>query len=164
MDDAAFTAQERRELRQLLEVEKIRKVKMLYSQLMDSLDIDGLADLFAEEAICEFGPYGTWHGREQIRSNYKDVFKNNVPYGGIHVTTNQWVELTSDTTAESRTYLIDVVHEPDPRTNPVIWYGLYDESFVKTDGQWFISRCSLQFLWPKRMVTEGWPGPFPGTS
>jgi ketosteroid isomerase-like protein len=161
MSDGPFTAEEISELRELLDVEKIRKVKLLYSQLMDSRDIDGLADLFAEDAICEFGPYGTWHGREQIRTNYHEVFKAGLPYGGIHVTTNQWVEMTSGSTAVSRTYLIDVVHEPDPRTNPVIWYGLYDEAFVKTEGQWLIERCSLQFLWPKRLVSEGWPGPFP---
>lgn len=164
MSETALTADEIRELRELLDIEKIRKVKLLYSQLMDSRDIDGLAELFAEDAVCEFGPYGTWHGRDQIHTNYREVFKEGIPYGGIHVTTNQWVELTGPTTAVSRTYLIDVVHEPDPRTNPVIWYGLYDESFEKIDGQWKIKRCSLQFLWPKRLISDGWPGAFPAKS
>jgi ketosteroid isomerase-like protein len=163
MEDA-FTTEEIRELRQLLEIEKIRKVKLLYSQLMDSRDIDALGDIFAEDAVCEFGPYGTWHGREQIRENYHGVFKDEIPYGGFHATTNQWVELTGPDTAVSRTYLIDIIHEADPRTNPVIWYGLYDEDYRKVDGHWKIQRCSLQFLWPKRLVTENWPGPFPGTT
>ena len=157
-----LTADEIRELRELLDIEKIRKVKMLYSQLMDSRDVDALAEIFSEDAVCEFGPYGVWHGREEIRANYREVFKDAIPYDGIHATTNQWVELTGPTSAVSRTYLIDVVHEPDPRTNPVIWYGLYDEDYEKANGQWKIKRCSLQFLWPKRMVSEGWPGPFPG--
>ena len=162
MNDGPFTAEEIRELRTLLEIEKIRKVKLLYSQLMDSRDVDGLAEIFAEDAVCEFGPYGTWRGRDEIRANYHEVFKDAIPYDGIHATTNQWVELTGPATAASRTYLIDVVHEPDPRTNPVIWYGLYDEVFGKIDSEWKITRCSLEFLWPKRMVSEGWPGPFPG--
>ncbi len=161
MADTSLSAEEIRELRALLDVEKIRKVKLLYSQLMDSRDIDALAEIFTEDAVCEFGPYGTWHGREEIRRNYHEVFKEGVPYGGMHVTTNQWVELTGPTTAVSRTYLIDVVHEPDPRTNPVIWYGLYDERYEKQGSDWRIKHCSLQFLWPKRLVSEGWPGPFP---
>lgn len=164
MDELNLDADEIRQLRQLLDIEKIRKVKLLYSQLMDSRDIEGLAQIFAEDAICEFGPYGTWHGREEIRKNYGEVFKEGSPYSGFHATTNQWVELTGAATAVSRTYLIDVIHEPDPRTNPVIWYGLYDEDYAKIGGEWKITRCSLQFLWPKRMVTEGWPGPFPPES
>ena len=161
MSDAAFTPQEVQELRSLLEVEKIKKVKNLYSQLMDSRDVDGLAAIFAEDATCEFGPYGVWNGRTEIHTNYKEVFKEGDPYGGFHVTTNQWVELTGPTTAVSRTYLVDTVHEPDPRTNPIIWLGLYDEDYEKIDGQWFIKRCALQFLWPQRMISDGWPGPFP---
>jgi hypothetical protein len=156
-DPAPFDGEEIQELRRLLELERIRKVRLLYSQLMDSGDIDGLAEIFAEDAVCEFGPYGTWQGRAQIRANYHDVFREAVPYGGLHATTNQWVELTGADTAVSRTYLIDVVHEPDPRTNPVIWYGLYDEDYVKRQGVWLISRCSLQFLWPKRLLTDGFP-------
>lgn len=164
MSDQAFTPEEIAELRNLLEIEKIRKVKLLYSQLMDSRDIDALADIFAEDAICEFGPYGTWHGQDEIRANYHQVFKDAAPYDGIHATTNQWVELTGPTTAVSRTYLIDVSHEANPRVNPVVWYGLYDEDYEKIDGEWKVKRCSLQFLWPERLINEGWPGPFPPAS
>ncbi|MBT6586446.1 MAG: SnoaL-like domain-containing protein, partial [Gammaproteobacteria bacterium] len=54
-----FNEEEIRELRELLEKEKIRKLKQLYSHLMDSGQIDALADIFTEDAICEFGPeYG----------------------------------------------------------------------------------------------------------
>lgn len=164
MNDVGITAAELTELRKLLEIEKIRKVRLLYSQLMDSRDIDALADLFATDAVCEFGPYGTWHGREQIRTKYAEVFQDNQPYDGLHATTNQWVELTGPDSAVSRAYLIDVVHEPDPRTNPVIWYGLYDEDYTRHQGQWLIQRCSLQFLWPQRLLSGGFPGAFPRSS
>ena len=39
-----FSSEEIAELRLLLEIEKIKKVKLMYSQLMDSRDIDALAD------------------------------------------------------------------------------------------------------------------------
>ena len=70
-----FTADEMQELRELLEKEKIRKLKQLYSHLMDNGQIDALADIFTEDAVCEFGPeYGNWEGRETIRANYHGVF------------------------------------------------------------------------------------------
>ena len=160
-DTPQLTAEEIGKLRELLDIEAIKKVKLLYSQLMDSADIDGLAQIFAEDAICEFGPYGTWNGREEIHTNYKEVFKAAKPYAGFHSTTNQWVEMTGPDSAVSRTYLHDIVHEPDPRTNPVIWYGLYDEDYIRVDGEWKISRCTLHFMWPQRLITGDWPGPFP---
>jgi hypothetical protein len=51
----AFTAEEIAELRKLLEVEKIRKVKTLYSQLMDARDWTGLSMIFAEDVVAELG-------------------------------------------------------------------------------------------------------------
>ena len=73
MFDDWFTDGEIKELRELLEKEKIRKLKQLYSHLMDSHQIDALADIFTEDAVCEFGPeYGNWEGRETIRTNYRE--------------------------------------------------------------------------------------------
>ena len=157
----AFTPEEIKELRTLLDVEKIRKIKLLYSQLMDSRDIDALVEILSDDAVCEFGPYGVWNGKAEIHAGWKEVFKDAVPYAGFHITTNQWVELTGPDSAVSRSYLIDTVHEPDPRSNPIVWLGLYDEKFEKRNGEWKMTHCALQFLWPQRNVSEGWPGAFP---
>jgi hypothetical protein len=162
--DAAFSAEEIQELRKLLEIEKIRKVKSMYSHLMDSRDIDALVQIVAEDAVCEFGPYGTWTGRDVIHKGWAAVFKDAIPYGGFHATTNMWIEMTGPTTAMSRTYLHDISNEPDPRANPVVWYGIYDEDYVKVDGQWKIKYCRLQFLWPKRLVADDFPRPMTPTA
>jgi hypothetical protein len=157
MGTDAFTAEEIADLRKLLEIEKIRKVKQMYSHLMDCRDIEALVGILTDDAVCEYGPYGTWRGRAEIKAGWDAVFKNAVPYGGFHATTNMWIELTSATTAISRTYLHDISNEPDPRTDPVVWYGIYDEDYVKVDGEWKMSCCRLQFLWPKRLVAEDFP-------
>jgi hypothetical protein len=159
-----FTAEEVAELRKLLEVEKIRKLRQLYSQLMDGGEIDALAQVMAEDAVCEFGPYGTWHGRREIHENWTRWFKDALPYGALHFTTNLWIELTGPTSAIGRSYLHDVSNAPDPRTNPVVWLGIYDEDYEKLDGRWLIKVCRLQFLWPKRLVGEGFPRPMIPTS
>lgn len=153
-----FTADEVKELRKLLEIEKIRKVKNMYSHLMDGRDIPALANIVAEDCVCIFGPYGTWTGRDQIHKGWAEVFKDAVPYGGFHATTNMWIEMTSDTHAVSRVYLHDISMEQDPRgANPVVWYGTYDEEYEKINGEWKIKKCVLQFLWPKRLVTDDYP-------
>jgi hypothetical protein len=47
-----FTPEEVSKLRELLEIEEIRKVRLLYSHLMDSHRIDELADLFTPDGVC----------------------------------------------------------------------------------------------------------------
>ena len=161
--DANFTPEEVQELRQLLEIEKIRKVRRLYSQLMDLQDIDGLADLLTEDAICEFGPHGTWRGRDEIRANWYGWFNNaaatgkGLPYGGFHMTTNLWIELVGPDRAISRSYLQSVYHEPNPRVSPIGLFGMYDEDYRKTGGGWKISHCRFQIFWPNRITGEGFP-------
>lgn len=163
MSADTFTPDEVRRLRALLEIEDIRKVRMLYSQLMDANDLDGLAMVFAEDALCEFGPYGTWKGRKTIRDNYAKVQADggNITFGAVHANTNHWVELTGPTTAVGRCYLLDVVTRTEPSKIPFVWIGLYDEDYEKTGGRWFIKRTTLHFFWPQRLVGAGFPGPFP---
>jgi ketosteroid isomerase-like protein len=155
--EAIFSKEEIAELRLLLDIEKIKKVKMMYSHLMDSGDMEGLAQIVAEDAVCEFGPYGTWCGRDEIYAGWCAVFKDAIPYGGFHATTNMWVEMTGETTAISRTYLHDISNKPDPRADPIVWYGVYDEDYTKIGGAWKIQRCELQFLWPQRLVSAEFP-------
>lgn len=161
--ETALTADEIKRLRGLLDVEDIRQVKLLYSHLMDSRRIDELADIFTADALCEFGPYGEWRGRETIRANYHEVFggEDALLFASLHNTCNHWIELTSATTALGRSYLIDVVTNKPVAENPIVWFGIYDESYEKVAGQWLIARCSLQFLWPERNLSEGFTGQFP---
>ena len=150
-------------LRSLLKIEDIRKTRLLYSQYMDHQNIDGLADLFTEQALCEFGPYGEWRGRETIRSNYKDVFSGDSAelFHSMHNSNNHWVELTSDAHAVGRSYLIDAVTSTPKEENPILWFGVYDEEYELVSDRWLISRCSLQFLWPERHVSEDFTPEFP---
>jgi len=57
-DTTQLSREELETLRVLMDIEAIKKVKLLYCQLMDSKDIDALAEVFTEDAVCEFGPYG----------------------------------------------------------------------------------------------------------
>ena len=147
----------------LLDVEEIRTLKFKYAQLMDKLDIDGLAELFTDDAKCNFGPYGEWSGKEVIRNNYRAAMADVVtaPWGSLHHICNHWVELTSETTAVGRSYLIDVIAERAPDVNPVLCYALYDEEYRKVNGNWKISFSCIQFLWPEKTTNNTVLASFP---
>lgn len=146
---------------ELLEIERIRKLRVLYSYYLDAGELDALGDLFSEDAVCEFGPFGVWTGRSTITGNYKKVMAPMVakgPFHSLHINTNHWVELTGPQTAVGRLYLIDLALDRAPEANPMLWLGAYDEAYVKVTGIWKIQRTSLHFMWPQRHVMEGFPG------
>ena len=43
-------------LEELVESESIRKLRVRYAHAFDGNRMDELADLFTDDAICEFGP------------------------------------------------------------------------------------------------------------
>jgi len=161
-DNAQFSPAEIGRLRKLLEIEAIREIRQHYSTYLDTLQVDKLADLYTENALCEFGPYGEWRGRETIRENYRGVVGGEGAglFNSMHHNTNHNIELVSDTRAKGRSYLIDVVTSTEKTAQPVLWYGVYDEDYEKVGEKWLIDRCSLQFLWPERHVSDGFVGSF----
>jgi ketosteroid isomerase-like protein len=161
---SAFSAEEVRRLRALLEEDEIRKLRNLYSQYMDAAQIEDLASLFTEDGVCEFGPnFGRWEGRETIREKFQEVEDgaHGAVFAAMHSTSNHWVELTGPDTAVGRSYLIDMVTRKAADENPLVIVGVYEDAYRKLEGRWLIERCSLQFLWPQRNLTEGFPAPLP---
>lgn len=161
-NDNPFSPEEVAKLRRLLEMEAIREVRKNYATYLDTLQIDKLANLYTEHALCEFGPYGEWRGRETIRENYRGVMSGEgaALFNSMHHSTNHCVELVSAHKATGRSYLIDVVTTSGKTEQPVLWYGVYDEAYEKVGEKWLIDRCSLQFLWPERHLSESFTNTF----
>lgn len=144
---------------ELLEIEAVRSLRLRYSFFLDAGQLEALVELFTDDAVCEFGPYGVWRGRKAIAENYEQVLGSSRslgPFQSLHANTNHWVELTGPTQAVGRVYLIDLA-VGDPQKNPLIWLGVYDEAYRKVASDWRIERSSLQFLWPQRHLTAGFP-------
>ena len=59
-------------IEELLEIEAIKKLRILYSHYFDGGKTNKLVDLFADDVVCEFGPNygGDWVGKEAIRAGY----------------------------------------------------------------------------------------------
>ncbi len=138
---------------ELLEVEAIKRVRILYSHYFDMADIDSLMDLFTDDAVCEFGPNygGDWVGKERIRAGY-DEFSGDAGQftGAMHANTNEWIELTGPDTAKARWYLLDLSLSGPADQNPLMLMGIYDDVYRKVGGEWKIARTYIDFVWPNR--------------
>jgi len=138
----------------LLDIEKIKTTRHLYSHYYDGGEVDKLAALFTEDAVCEFGPNygGDWVGRDAIHANYRKFIAR---YGGIfnvmHAVTNPWITLKEPGRAIGRWYLLDL-RTAVGTENPLILFGIYDDEYKKQGDEWLIHRTRIQFLWPSRDV------------
>ncbi len=65
---------------ELLEIEEIKQLRIMYSHYLDGGDLEGLVGLFCEDAVCEFGENygGDWVGRETIRKNYSSYTSDEI--------------------------------------------------------------------------------------
>lgn len=142
-------------LEQLLDIESIRQLRVLYSHYFDGKRVNELADLFTDDAICEFGPAygGDWVGKATIHTNYaKYTEAEGVEFSVMHAVTNHNVRLIDATTAQGRCYLLDL-RTAEGIDNPLILFGIYDDVYKKVPGAaggWKIHRTRIDFLWPKR--------------
>lgn len=136
-------------LEEHLEIEAIKQLRVLYSQLFDSHRTDELAMIFTEDAVCEFSddlPYGDWVGRDEIREQYAKVASgSSKPFSYMHATTNGWVELTGPDSATGSWFLLDLGMGDNP--NPVGLIGVYNDVYKKVDGEWFIHRTRIDHIW-----------------
>ena len=139
---------------ELLTKATITELRIMYSHYFDARDLDGLVDLFTDDAVCEFGPDygGDWVGKETISNNFAQYLQSSdgVPFGVMHAVTNPWIRLIDDDTANGRWYLHDLFTS-EGNENPLGLYGIYDDLYKKVDGRWLIHRTRIDFLWPKRV-------------
>jgi len=85
----SFTEEEQRQLRRLLDEDAIRLLTRHYSHFLDHHYLERLRQVFTEDVVCEFGPYGSWEGLETVLSNYQKVNEDmgGHPFVAMHANT-----------------------------------------------------------------------------
>ena len=139
---------------ELLEIEEIKNLRIMYGHYFDMGDLDKFITLFTEDAVCEFSlaEYGgDWVGHDQIRRGYaRYATPDRPPYAAMHAVTNPWIRLLGPNDANGRWYLLDL-NVREGRENPLTLFGIYDDVYRKVDGKWLIARTRIDFLWPTRV-------------
>jgi len=155
MSPITLTEAEHRQFVELLDREAIRDLRAAYSEAVDTIDAEALVALFVDDARCDFGPYGLWQGVDEIRRNYQQVFDTTIkrPYGSLHVNANHRIRFTAPDRAQGQAALVDVLTSRGPEEQPILWFALYDDVYVKTDAGWRFESMRLEFLWPERHVS-----------
>jgi len=83
---------------ELLEIETIKALRVRGSAYLDAGRLDDLVDLYHPDAVCEFGPYGSWTDRAQYKENFAAAerpFYASGYFSNLHVVVNHVVDLTA---------------------------------------------------------------------
>jgi uncharacterized protein (TIGR02246 family) len=112
-----------------------------YSARIDARDFEGYADLFAREGTWQNGTT-VRRGREEIIAMLVGIFgtppEGFVNHGDYHLVSNPQVDVEGDrATARSRHLLL--MRGPGGEPVPEL-AGLYEDEFVREDGEWKILR------------------------
>lgn len=131
----------------LEDIEAIKQLKAEYCYAMDENRLDDLANLFTEDAVCDFQPFfGIARGRDAILRKFREVEGDRPPDSplAIHAVTNPQIRVNGDQ-ATGKWYLLDCIIRPrEPRPLRII--ARYDEQYRRIGGEWRISYEKIIFF------------------
>lgn len=141
-----------RRIRRLEDLEEIRKLKARYCAYCDDgYDADGLASIFAEDAVWDGGPLGRCEGREAIREFFREA-PSRISFA-IHHVTNPIIDVDGDTaTGRWRIFQPCTI----AAGNQALWLaGEYRDRYVRTADGWKFKHVEIElsFVSP---FEDGW--------
>ena len=127
--------------------EAIKKLKARYFRLLDTKRWDELGDLFAEDAFFVSPQTGepTVRGRAAMADRVRRFVKDAVTVHHGHMPE---IELTGPATAAAVWAMFGLIDDGERFSE---WYGHYDDTYVKLDGEWKIRSSKLT---PLRQVEK----------
>lgn len=141
-------------LDRLESLEAIRTIKARYAVLADrclaspsSANAVALADLFTDDAVADYGFFGTFTGRAELLN----AFENVLPAGtrwSAHYIVNPILLVDGDTAQGSWSFLIHAVPRTPPDAAQTTFFGGYEEKYRRVGGRWKISELVVRYSSP----------------
>jgi len=112
--------------------EHIRNLLATYSKCLDFKDFEGLATVFAPDAVCVYPPpLVTYRGVSELQQGMEKLLRK---FKSQHNLTTQTIEITSPNTAYAETYVWAGHWRQDIRENNYVYMmGCYQDKLLKTD-------------------------------
>ena len=85
------------QLAQLVDIEALKHLKARYCHLVDARAWDELATLWTEDAVCDYGFFGCYQGRQAIMDGFFRGAVDSVCAFMVHLVHNPLIEVTGDT-------------------------------------------------------------------
>jgi hypothetical protein len=138
---------------ELKDIEALKQLKARYCHLVDARRWGDLGDLFAEDATCDYGFFGTYNGRNEIIQKFFGELTNTAASFMCHMVHNPLIELSGDTASASWYLTAQTTIEP---TKQAVWVmGVYHDEFRRVAGAWKFAALKFDF-WYYTPYEQGW--------
>ncbi len=130
---------------QILEdIEAIKKLQADFCYVNDSFDWQKTVDLFTDDAVAEYGPFGNYQGKAEITKFCRDELPQGLSFLQ-HMLHNPVIEVKGSTATGSWYFETPATQAPQPKA---IWIaGKYNGEYVKINGEWKFKRLAVQFFY-----------------
>jgi len=138
---------------ELRDIEVIKRLKARYCHLVDASRWDDLAEVFTEDAVCDYGFFGRYEGRDQIINRFFREIVSSASSFNAHMVHNPVVDIQGDT-ASGAWYL--TAHTTIQPANQAVWVmGIYRDQFRRIAGEWKLSSLAFEFKY-YTPYEDGW--------
>lgn len=131
-------------LRRLEDLEAIRRLKHEYADLVDATvaspgeaSVARLLDIFAEDAVADYGAFGTIEGRAALGAFFAKMTEQSTFM--MHYVANPIIDVDGDR-ATARWYVHAAVARQAGGPAVQSIFGRYEDEYVRTPAGWKIQR------------------------
>lgn len=136
--------------------EAIRTLKAAYAKRADQVistptreHAEALADLFTDDAVADYGPFGRYEGREALVHAFGTVIPGAASWSQ-HYMLNPAITVEGDTAKGNWYFLVYSVLRAGPSKEPTTLFGSYEETYVKTAKGWQLRSLLAKFVAPPK--------------
>jgi hypothetical protein len=140
-------------LNELKDIEALKKLKARYCHLLDARQWNELAELFTEDATCDYGFFGVYNGRAEIMNKFFRELVDSASSFMVHMVHNPLIEVRGD--SASGTWYLTAQTTMQP-VNQAVWVmGIYRDQFRRVNQQWKLSSLKFEFKY-YTPYEDGW--------
>lgn len=140
-------------IRALEDKDAVMKTKARYLTGCDTSNWDMVMSTFAKECTADLRPFGLCVNREGVNYFFTKHIPSVLPFM-MHRITNVVIDVTDETHAKLNCYF-DVPCTHKETNQAVTITGIYNDDFVKENGEWLIKslNCTFVYITP---YDKGW--------
>lgn len=140
-------------LNELRDIEALKSLKARYCHLVDARQWNELAELFTEDATCDYGFFGVYNGRDEIMNKFFRELVESASSFMVHMVHNPLIEVRGD--SASGTWYLTAQTTMQP-VNQAMWVmGIYRDQFKRVNQEWKLSSLKFEFKY-YTPYEDGW--------
>ena len=138
---------------ELRDIEALKRLKARYCHSVDGGRWDELESLLTEDAVCDYGFFGVYEGRNQIINKFFRELVSSAASFNAHMVHNPIIDVRGDSASALWYLTAQTTIQP---ANRAVWVmGIYRDEFRRVGGEWKFTAIRFEFKYYSP-YEDGW--------